>query len=241
MADTTALGIYDHGYVTAVQRRPTPSTEGRLWHIRAKRIVIATGATERPIVFANDDRPGIMLAGAAAAYVERYGVRPGDRAVIFTTNGTTDAVAAAWRPPASRSWRRWMRAPVMPWSARSAMTPAGCVGVVIAREGEPPATVDGRPAAGVGGWNPNVALWTQARGTLRFDERIAAFVPDRPGPAADRGRRRRRRRHRRPRRDATDVGRATDRPGDPGRVARHYVDSGATRRCATSNGRSAPG
>ena len=61
----TALGIYDHGYVTAVERRPTPTTEGRLWHIRARRIVIATGATERPIVFADDDRPGIMLAGAA--------------------------------------------------------------------------------------------------------------------------------------------------------------------------------
>ncbi len=62
----TALGIYDHGYVTAVERQPTPTTDGRLWHIRAGRIVIATGATERPIVFADDDRPGIMLAGAAA-------------------------------------------------------------------------------------------------------------------------------------------------------------------------------
>ena len=89
-AGMTALGIYDHGYVTAVERRPTPTTEGRLWHIRAGRIVIATGATERPIVFADDDRPGIMLAGAAATYVERYGVRPGERAVIFTNNGTTD-------------------------------------------------------------------------------------------------------------------------------------------------------
>ena len=90
----TALGIYDHGYVTAVERRPTPTTEGRLWHIRAGRIVIATGATERPIVFADDDRPGIMLAGAAATYIDRYGVRPGERAVIFTNNGTTDVVAA---------------------------------------------------------------------------------------------------------------------------------------------------
>jgi len=90
----TALGIYDHGYVTAVERRPTPTTEGRLWHIRAGRIVIATGATERPIVFADDDRPGIMLAGAAATYVDRSGVRPGERAVIFTNNGTTDGAAA---------------------------------------------------------------------------------------------------------------------------------------------------
>ena len=52
--------------------------------------MIATGATERPIVFADDDRPGIMLASAASAYVTRYGARPGTTAVIFTTNDTTD-------------------------------------------------------------------------------------------------------------------------------------------------------
>ena len=95
IVDTTVLGIYDHGYVTAVQRRPTPTTEGRLWHIRAGQIVLATGATERPIIFANDDRPGIMLAGAAVAYIERYSVRPGTRAVVFTTNDTTIRVEAA--------------------------------------------------------------------------------------------------------------------------------------------------
>src|SRR5688572_26572818 len=94
-AGMTALGIYDHGYVTAVERRPTPTTEGRLWHIRAGRIVVATGATERPIVFADDDRPGVMLASAARTYIERYGVRPGERAVLFTNNGTTDGVVAA--------------------------------------------------------------------------------------------------------------------------------------------------
>ena len=89
VADTTVLGIYDHGFVIAVQRHPTPTTEGRTWRIRAGRIVVATGATERPIAFANNDRPGVMLAGAAATYVERYGVAPGRRAVIFTNNGTT--------------------------------------------------------------------------------------------------------------------------------------------------------
>ena len=77
LADTTALGVYDHGYVTAVQRRPTPRTEGRLWHIRAGRIVLATGAIERPIVFADNDRPGIMLAGAAATYSSATASGPG--------------------------------------------------------------------------------------------------------------------------------------------------------------------
>ncbi|MEO5884129.1 MAG: 2Fe-2S iron-sulfur cluster-binding protein, partial [Candidatus Limnocylindrales bacterium] len=95
LVDTTAIGVYDHDYVIAVQRHPVPGTEGRSWRIRAGRVVLATGATERGIVFADDDRPGIMLASAAAAYVQRYGVRPGQRAVIFTTNDTTRQVETA--------------------------------------------------------------------------------------------------------------------------------------------------
>lgn len=182
-AGMTALGIYDHGYVTAVERRPTPTTEGRLWHIRAKRIVVASGATERPIVFADDDRPGIMLAGAAATYVARYGVRPGERAVVFTNNGTTEAVAATLAAAGVEI--------VATVDARAGDHVTGTHGddagrlsaVRIARSGaEPEETVEADLLLVSGGWNPNVALWTHARGTLRFDERIAAFVPDRPGP-----------------------------------------------------------
>ena len=179
----TALGIYDHGYVTAVERRPTPTTEGRLWHIRAGRIVIATGATERPIVFADDDRPGIMLAGAAATYVDRYGVRPGERAVVFTNNGTTDAAAATLAAAGVGL--------VATVDARAGDLVVGTGGddvgrltsVTIARAaGGEHEIVEADLLLVSGGWNPNVALWTHARGTLRFDERIAAFVPDRPGP-----------------------------------------------------------
>ena len=181
-AGMTALGIYDHGYVTALQRRPTVSTEGRLWHIRAKRIVVATGATERSIVFADDDRPGIMLAGAASIYVKRFGVRPGEQAVIFTNNSTTDAVAATLAAAGVDV--------VATVDARAGDLVVGTVGddagrlraVRITRTGGAEETVDADLLLVSGGWNPNVALWTHARGTLRFDERIAAFVPDRPGP-----------------------------------------------------------
>ncbi|MBA2300063.1 MAG: (2Fe-2S)-binding protein, partial [Chloroflexi bacterium] len=177
----TALGIYDHGYVTALERHPTPTTEGRLWHIRARRIVIATGATERPIVFADDDRPGIMLAGAAATYVERYGVRPGERAVIFTNNGTTDDVAATFTAAGTV---------VTTVDARAGDVVTGTTGddagrltgVRINRTGGAEETVEADLLLVSGGWNPNVAFWTHARGTLRFDEPIAAFVPDQPGP-----------------------------------------------------------
>src|SRR5262249_44447616 len=88
---TTAFGSYDDNYVLASQRR----TKGqRLWHIRAKQVVLATGAHERPLVFAGNDRPGVMLAGAVRTYLNRYAVAAGSRAVAATTNDTAyDPVA----------------------------------------------------------------------------------------------------------------------------------------------------
>src|SRR5712692_5543233 len=91
LTGATAFGHYDQNLVLIAQRRPGG---GRLWQVRAKRVVLAAGAHERPLVFANNDRPGIMLAGAARTYVNRYGVAPGKRAVIFTNNDSTDLVAA---------------------------------------------------------------------------------------------------------------------------------------------------
>src|ERR1700682_3817914 len=87
----TAFGYYDQNLVLVAERRVDG---GRLWQIRAKRVVLATGAHERPLIFANNDRPGIMLAGAARTYANRFAVAPGKRAVIFTNNDSTDLVAA---------------------------------------------------------------------------------------------------------------------------------------------------
>ena len=91
---TTAFGSYDDGFVLALERRtdhlgaqaPKSLSRQRIWRLRAKSIVVATGAHERPVVFADNDRPGIMLAGAARTYLHRYGVLPGRDAVVFTTN-----------------------------------------------------------------------------------------------------------------------------------------------------------
>ncbi len=85
MPRATALGVYDMGYVVVYERsRPVE----RVWHVRAGRVILATGAHERPIAFADDDRPGVMLASAAALYADRFGVLPGARAVVFTTSHT---------------------------------------------------------------------------------------------------------------------------------------------------------
>ena len=89
---TTAFGGYDDGFVLAVEHRtdhlgdqaPAHVSRQRLHRIRARHIIIAAGAHERPIVFADNDLPGVMLAGSAADYVCRYGVRPGSTAVVYT-------------------------------------------------------------------------------------------------------------------------------------------------------------
>ena len=155
LARATALGIYDHGYVLVAERRPLHWTEGRLWHVRAGRIVLATGALERPIPFPGNDRPGVMLASAAAAYVERFGVLPARGFALATTNDSGYASASVLQAAG-----------------------AELVKVIDLRRGE---RVDGAEAELLlvsGGWNPNLALWSQAGGRLRFDDRIGAYVPD---------------------------------------------------------------
>ncbi|GBP08032.1 Sarcosine oxidase subunit alpha, partial [Eumeta japonica] len=102
---TTAIGSYDSNYVIAVERRTAhlPAAERerlaasgvsrqRVWHVRAQRVVLATGSHERPIVFANNDRPGIMLAGAVRTYLNRYAVAAGSRVVVATTNDAAYAL-----------------------------------------------------------------------------------------------------------------------------------------------------
>ncbi len=101
LARTTAFGLYDHNTVGLLETRdhePPRPENGRARHVvvtvRAKAIVFATGAIERPLVFNNNDRPGVMLASAARAYVNRYAVKPGARAVVVTNNDTAYLAAA---------------------------------------------------------------------------------------------------------------------------------------------------
>src|SRR5262249_36014090 len=62
-----------------------PGPRQRLWRIIARRTILASGATERPIVFCGNDRPGVMMASAARSYVNRFGVAPAQHAALFTT------------------------------------------------------------------------------------------------------------------------------------------------------------
>ncbi|WP_329276725.1 sarcosine oxidase subunit delta family protein [Streptomyces sp. NBC_01451] len=98
---TTVFGYYDDNHLLAVERRtnhlgaaaPGNVSRERVWRIRARRVVLATGAHERSLAFADNDRPGVMLAASARTYVNRHGVLPGRRAVVFTTNDSAYAAA----------------------------------------------------------------------------------------------------------------------------------------------------
>ncbi|RCG17405.1 FAD-dependent oxidoreductase [Sphaerisporangium album] len=180
---TSVVGYYDHNYLVAVERRGERAvTRERVWRIRAGRVVLATGAHERPIAFAGNDLPGVMLASAARAYVNRYGVVPGRRAAVFTTGGGSgDAAHDAARDLAAAGVEI---AEIV--DARQGGLVTGVRGdgevraVLIGRPGGPAREVEADLLLVSGGWNPVVHLFAQAGGELRYDDRIAAFVPGRP-------------------------------------------------------------
>jgi sarcosine oxidase, subunit alpha len=205
---TTAFGSYDNNYVVAVEKRAEhlhgPTRDGvsrqRIWHVTARQLVLATGAFERPIVFADNDVPGVMLASAVATYVGRYAALPGRDAVVFTTNDSAYAAAHALLDAGARVQVVDARADgpsrVVAAAAAAAglevRTGSAVVGVdgSGAAEGAWVARIDadGRLVGGAervpcdliavsGGWTPNVSLHSQRQGALHWDDQLAGFVP----------------------------------------------------------------
>jgi sarcosine oxidase, subunit alpha len=203
---TTAFGHFDDGFVLALERRtdhlgaaaPRNRSRQRVWRIRARHVVIAAGAHERPVVFRDNDRPGIMLAGGARTFLHRYGVLAGREVVVFTTDDSAyaaavDLAAAGARVHAVVDAR--VEAPAA-WSAACARQ-----GIAV-RTGQVVTGTDGAERVAAvwvanfsdgtlgegeripcdlllvsGGWNPAVHLFSQAGGALRYDGRLGAFVP----------------------------------------------------------------
>ncbi|MFD9219963.1 sarcosine oxidase subunit alpha family protein [Streptomyces sp. NPDC060064] len=200
---TTVFGYYDDNHVLAVERRtnhlggeaPEHVSRERVWRIRARRVVLATGAHERSLAFADNDRPGVMLAGSARTYANRYGVLPGRRAVVFTTNDSAyaaaldlaaagvDIAAVVDTRPEPGEWARRAQEAGIEVLVGHAVTgtegDARLAAVTVAPYGEPA----GREFAAdlllvSGGWNPVAHLFSQAGGKLRYDETLGTFVPD---------------------------------------------------------------
>lgn len=189
LTDTTVFGRYDGNHLMAAEHGAHP----RLWHIRARYVVLASGAIERPLVFPGNDRPGIMLAGAVETYVNRYAVAPGRRAVLFTNNDDAYHCAAALKA-AGLTVAAIVDLRATPGAAARALVEGIAVHVghaVVATRGRRKLrAVTIRPRGGgattsiacdllavSGGWNPAVHLFAHTGNQLRYDEALAAFVP----------------------------------------------------------------
>ena len=212
MPRSTAFGYYDHNFVTVLERvtdhlGPVDGLvpRQRIWRVRAGQVVLATGAIERPLVFPNNDRPGVMLASAVSTYVNRYGVAPGSRAVVFTNNDSAyrsalDLASAGvevravvdLRPDPSRALtaeavRRGIE--VLPGYTVDDVDGGRGVGAVGVMEHDGHSGFGGARLiecdllAMSGGWNPVAGLYSQSGGKLRFDYEKECFVPSRSAQA----------------------------------------------------------
>ncbi|MBR26823.1 MAG: sarcosine oxidase subunit alpha [Rhodobacteraceae bacterium] len=197
-----AAGVYDHGYALVAEQAPRPAGASglreRLWRVRARRIVTATGAIERPLAFAGNDRPGVMLASAVRDYLDLWGVACGERTVLAANNddGYRTALAlkaAGLEVPAILDARDAPAGPLVD-AARDAgiliRTGMGVMralgrkqvsGVEIGRidgSGRAEDRIDCDCVAMSGGWSPVVHLWSHCGGKLLWDDGQALFRPD---------------------------------------------------------------
>ena len=204
---TTGAGVYDHGYVLANERVAdhTPGDgrpKQRLWRIRAGQIITATGAIERPLSFAGNDIPGVMLAASVRDYITNFAVSPGDRTVIATNNDdaylTALAIKAAGLSVPVIIDARAQANGDLPTRARAAgirvLTGHAIASVkggkrvtavtlcLQAGEGAVTETVPCDAVAMSGGWSPVVHLWSHCGGKLVWDDALVAFIPDATRP-----------------------------------------------------------
>ncbi len=198
LQNATAWGYREHNLVMVTQNRTgAVGLLARSWRIRAGRVVQATGAIERALVFPGNDRPGVMLASAVQAYVNRYAVAPGRRIAVFTNNDSayavaSDLLAAGVEIAAVIDSRKAICADARAQVRNCRVLTGSVVTGVRGRRGVTAVKVhDGCSVTWVkcgllahsGGWSPSVHLWSQSRGSLRYDPDLAAFLPDQPAQA----------------------------------------------------------
>lgn len=209
---TTAFGFQDHNLVTLVERRSdhlpvghAPAFRERVWKVRANQVVLATGAHERPLVFANNDLPGIMLAGAVASYIRRYAVRPGRSALVFTNNDAGYEAALALKSAGAQVRVIDARAAIsgslgerarhagieilaghVITEARGGRRVAGAIVQAIDANGQlagPTREFDCDLLAVSGGFSPVIHLHCQAGSKAVWDEQRSCFLASRSAPA----------------------------------------------------------
>ncbi|MEE8365885.1 MAG: sarcosine oxidase subunit alpha family protein [Gammaproteobacteria bacterium] len=201
---TTVFGYYDHNTLAAIEKvsdHVAIPADGkprqRMWTFYPKQVVIAAGATERPLIFGNNDKPGIMLASAVRTYANQYGVKPGTRAIVVTNNSDAyrtaiDLHKAGVTVAAVVDSRAHPEAPLAADLAALSIElitgkTVGAAGggqrvtyaLLVSTQGdtEDPRRIDCDLIASSGGWNPNVHLHSQSGAKPVYDEAIFSFVP----------------------------------------------------------------
>lgn len=192
MPRTTVTGVYDGGTFGALERvglHLAPQTDlprECFWRIHARQTVLAAGALERPIAFADNDRPGIMLASAVRSYLNRYGVATGKRVTVFTNNDNArrtarDLIAAGVKVAAIIDSRPHASA-VEDCPVYTGATVIGTTGrkglrqITVAHKGGE-IQIETDCLAMSGGWNPTLHLTCHMNGRPVWNDKIAAFVP----------------------------------------------------------------
>ena len=205
---TMGAGVYDHGYVLGYERLRdhAPDALGpryRLWRVRAGHVITATGAIERPLSFAGNDVPGVMLASAMRDYVANFGVSPGDRTVLVTNNDNAYLTAIALKQ-AGLEVPAVLDARVLPQDSEL-VAQAKALGIRVVMGQGVSSVLGGKRVTGVavcsqagegavleeiacdavamsGGWSPVVHLWSHCGGKLTWDTTHACFRPDQDHP-----------------------------------------------------------
>ena len=201
---TTAIGYYHQNFIGLCQRltdhlsaAPQGAPRERMWKVRAAQVVLAQGAIERPLVFDGNDRPGVMLAGAARTYLNRYGVKVGTRAAVVTAHdsawlaafdlareGVAVAAIADLRPDVSPAL--CAIAASLGIEVLAGWTVTGTKGRLrISSVRVRPADTQAGNARTIpcdvllmsGGWTPSVHLFSHSKGKLDWHEDAEAFLP----------------------------------------------------------------
>ena len=177
MTRTTVYGAFDHGIYGALERRTDHLADAGgkprqvLWRIYTRRALLSAGATERSMAFGNNDRPGVMLAGAVRTYVNRFGVAPGRKVAVFTNNDDGLRTAEDLGEKGIE-----VAAVIDARKGDFVMDTIGRSGIRAVRLGDG-RRVEADCLAVSGGWSPNVHLTCHHRGRPVWDADVVGFVP----------------------------------------------------------------
>ena len=167
MTRTSVYGVYDHGIYGALEtvtdEIERPGARQILWRIYANKSVLASGATQRPIAFPNNDRPGVMLASAVQTYNKRFNVKCGDNISLFTNNSGSNLSKISNLIDTRDGFH------IVNVHGRN------MIRSITLNSGK---KINSDCLAVSGGWNPNLQLTCHKRGRPKWNEKLSCFVPD---------------------------------------------------------------